>query len=288
MKELNGKVAVVTGAGSGIGRSLAVQLTRAGARVAISDVNEAGLAETAELCRENGADPHVRRLDVSEREAVHAYADDVRDFFGTVNLVINNAGITIFGTVEESPYKDIEKVMDVDFWGVVNGTKAFLPYLIESGDGHLVNISSIFGLFGVPSQSAYNAAKFAVRGFTESLRQEMLLAGHPVGVTCVHPGGVKTNIVANATSSAGNDLGGLSKIFDEVLTRTSADDAAKTILRGVTSSDSRVLIGLDAKLVDLTVRVLGPSYQRLFAAVSGRLLKAASAPVVETKQRAQV
>ena len=167
---------------------------------------------------------------------------------GAVNLVINNAGITIFGTVEESPYRDIEKVMDVDFWGVVHGTKAFLPHLIESGDGHIVNISSVFGLFGVPSQSSYNAAKFAVRGFTESLRQEMLIAGHPVGVTCVHPGGVKTSIVANATSSAGNDLGGVSKLFDEVLTRTSADDAAKTILRGVTSSDARVLIGLDAKL----------------------------------------
>ncbi|MBJ8344264.1 SDR family oxidoreductase [Antrihabitans sp. YC2-6] len=280
MKQLNGKVAVVTGAGSGIGRALAIDLTKRGARVAISDVDAAGLAETAKICRTHGPSPHVQVLDVSNREDMTAYADTVAKFYGTVNLVINNAGITIFGTVEDSPYADVEKVMNVDFWGVVHGTKAFLPHLIASGDGHIVNISSVFGLFSVPTQSSYNAAKFAVRGYTESLRQEMLVAGHPVGVTCVHPGGIKTNIVRNATSSTGVEMEALRKLFEEKLTHTSPESAAQTILRGVTSSDSRVLIGLDAKAFDLIVRVLGPSYQRIFATASRFLLGAHVAPKV--------
>ncbi|MEU0542162.1 SDR family NAD(P)-dependent oxidoreductase [Nocardia sp. NPDC005978] len=273
MKSLEGKVAVVTGAASGIGRALALELTRRGARVAISDVDTAGLAETAELCRARGSAPHSQRLDVRDREAVLIYADAVAEHFGTVNLVINNAGITIFGTVQDSPFADIEKVMDVDFWGVVNGTKAFLPHLISSGDGHVVNISSIFGLFGVPSQSSYNAAKFAVRGFTEALRQEMLMAGAPVGVTCVHPGGIKTNIVNNATASTGAKMDGMQELFDRFLTHTTAESAARTILRGVTGEQGRVLIGLDAHVVDLAVRVLGPSYQRVFSGAAKLLLR---------------
>ena len=131
-----------------------------------------------------------------------AYADEVAAAFGHVNQVYNNAGVAFAGDVLGSAFEDIERVVDIDFWGVVNGTKAFLPHLIASGDGHVVNISSLFGLLAVPGQSAYNAAKFAVRGFTESLRQEMLLAGHAVRVTCVHPGGIKTNIARNATRSA--------------------------------------------------------------------------------------
>ena len=131
-----------------------------------------------------------------------AYAEAVVAEFGHVNQVYNNAGVAFAGDVLGSAFEDIERVVDIDFWGVVNGTKAFLPHLIASGDGHVVNISSLFGLLSVPGQSAYNAAKFAVRGFTESLRQEMLLAGHAVRVTCVHPGGIKTNIARNATRSA--------------------------------------------------------------------------------------
>ena len=144
------------------------------------------------------ADP----LDVTDRAAVLAYAEEVAAAFGHVNQVYNNAGVAFAGDVLGSSFDDIERVVDIDFWGVVNGTKAFLPHLIASGDGHVVNISSLFGLLAVPGQSAYNAAKFAVRGFTESLRQEMLLAGHAVRVTCVHPGGIKTNIARNATRSA--------------------------------------------------------------------------------------
>ena len=149
-----------------------------------------------------GAEVKADRLNVAEREEVLAYADDVVAHFGTVHQVYNNAGIAHNGNVEDSDFKDIERIMDVDFWGVVNGTKAFLPHVIASGDGHIVNISSLFGLIAVPGQSAYNAAKFAVRGFTEALRQEMLVAGHPVKVTCVHPGGIKTAVARNATVSA--------------------------------------------------------------------------------------
>lgn len=286
MKSLSGKVAVVTGAGSGIGRALAEELARRGARVAISDVNAAGLAYTASRCLEHGAEVHEQVLNVADRDAVLAYADAVASRFGTVNLVINNAGITMFGTAEETPFTDIEKVMDVDFWGVVNGSKAFLPHLIASGDGHLVNISSIFGLFGVPTQSSYNAAKFAVRGFTEALRQEMAIAGHPVGVTCVHPGGIKTDIVRNAASSAGDDTAALVEFFDRVLTHTTPETAAEVILRGVTRNQARVLIGLDAKVVDVVVRLLGASYQRPFAFaakhVLGRLTRMIAPPAPAT------
>ena len=177
MDSYRDKVAVVTGAGSGIGQSLAVELARSGARLAISDVDLDGLSHTERLVKTLGASVKADRLDVTEREAVLAYADAVQGHFGTVNQIYNNAGIAFVGDVEISSFKDIELVMDVDFWGVVNGTKAFLPHLIASGDGHVINVSSMFGLFSVPGQAAYNSAKFAVRGFTEALRQEMLLAG---------------------------------------------------------------------------------------------------------------
>ena len=198
MSEFAGRVAVVTGAGSGIGRALAVALAAKGARLALSDVDTVGLAETVRRAEELGAEVHSTHLDVTQREAVFAYADAVLERFGTVNQVYNNAGIAYHGEFERTEFKDIERVMDVDFWGVVNVSKAFLPHLIASGDGHLINVSSLFGLLSIPGQSAYNAAKFAVRGFTESLRQEMLIAGHPVRVTCVHPGGIKTAIARNA------------------------------------------------------------------------------------------
>ena len=203
MRGFAGKVAVVTGAGSGIGQALAVELGRSGASVAISDVDTEGLAQTEEQLKAIGAPVKADRLDVTEREAFLLYADAVNEHFGKVNQIYNNAGIAFTGDIEVSQFKDIERVMDVDFWGVVNGTKAFLPHLIASGDGHVVNVSSVFGLFSVPGQAAYNSAKFAVRGFTEALRQEMILARHPVQVTTVHPGGIKTAIARNATRRRG-------------------------------------------------------------------------------------
>ena len=271
MTSISGKVAVITGAGSGIGRALAYELARRGARLALSDVDEVGLAETARHAKVIGARVHDQRLDVTDRAAFLKYAQTVVDEFGVVNIVVNNAGIAFTGDVEAMSFENIERIMDVDFWGVVNGTKAFLPHLIASGEGHLVNISSLFGLLSMPGQSAYNAAKFAVRGFTESLRQEMIISGHPVQVTCVHPGGIKTNIVRNSSAVDGVDAVALAEFFDAKLAKTTAESAAKTITRAVIGNRPRSVVGLDAKLLDLLVRTIGPRYQRLFATVAARV-----------------
>jgi NADP-dependent 3-hydroxy acid dehydrogenase YdfG len=270
MKGFDGKVAVVTGAGSGIGQALAIELARSGAKLAISDVDTDGLAATEERVNAIGAPVKADRLDVTEREAFALYADAVKDHFGTVNQVYNNAGIAFTGSVEISEFKDLERVMDVDYWGVVNGTKVFLPHLIASGDGHVINVSSLFGLLAVPGQAAYNAAKFAVRGFTEALRQEMLVAGHPVKVTCVHPGGIKTGIARNSTAAEGLDQEQLAKYFDKRLASTTAQKAARIILDGVSKNKARVLVGNDAKALDLLVRVTGSGYQRLVARTTSR------------------
>ncbi|ORA82001.1 SDR family NAD(P)-dependent oxidoreductase [Mycobacterium malmoense] len=272
MRGFAGKVAVVTGAGSGIGQALAIELGRSGAKVAISDVNLEGLADTERRLKAIGAPVKVDRLDVTEREAFLAYADAVNAHFGKVNQIYNNAGIAFTGDIEVSQFKDIERVMDVDFWGVVNGTKAFLPHLIASGDGHVINVSSVFGLFSVPGQAAYNSAKFAVRGFTEALRQEMVQAGHPVGVTTVHPGGIKTAIARNATVAEGLDRDELAKLFDKRLARTSPQRAAQVILDAVRKNKARVLVGTDAKVMDVLVRLTGSRYQQLFGPVLGRLV----------------
>jgi NADP-dependent 3-hydroxy acid dehydrogenase YdfG len=272
MRGFAGKVAVVTGAGSGIGQALAVELGRSGAKVAISDVDLEGLAQTEEQLKAIGAPVKSDRLDVTEREAFLAYADAVNEHFGKVNQIYNNAGIAFTGDIEVSQFKDIERVMDVDYWGVVNGTKAFLPYVIASGDGHIINVSSVFGLFSVPGQAAYNAAKFAVRGFSEALRQEMILARHPVAVTTVHPGGIKTGIARSATAAEGLDRDELAKLFDKRLARTSPRRAAEVILDAVRKKKARVLVGMDAKVLDLMVRVAGPYYQQVFGPVLGRLL----------------
>lgn len=267
-----GKVAVVTGAGSGIGQALAIELARSGAEVAISDVDAEGLAQTQQQLRAIGASFKADRLDVTEREAFLAYADAVAEHFGKVNQIYNNAGIAFTGDIEVSQFKDIERVMDVDFWGVVNGTKAFLPHLIASGDGHVVNVSSVLGLFSAPGQAAYNSAKFAVRGFTEALRQEMILAGHPVAVTTVHPGGIKTAIARNASAAEGLDAGELAKVFDKRLVFTSPKRAAQIILDGVRKKRARVLVGPDAKVLDIVVRLTGSGYQRIVALTMGRML----------------
>jgi NADP-dependent 3-hydroxy acid dehydrogenase YdfG len=266
MNTFEGKVAVITGAGSGIGRALALNLADRGARLALSDLDPEGLAETVRQVRQRGAQVRSDRLDVTERQAVLAYADDIAGHFGAVNQIYNNAGIAYNGNVDKAEFKDIERVMDVDFWGVVNGTKAFLPHVIASGDGSIVNISSLFGLIAVPGQSAYNAAKFAVRGFTEALRQEMLIAKHPVTVTCVHPGGVKTAVGRNATVADGEDQQTFAEFFDTRLALHSPEMAARTIVDGVAKRRARIVIGWEAKLLDVLARILGSSYQRVVAA----------------------
>ncbi|AOY89285.1 acetoin dehydrogenase [Marinobacter salinus] len=260
MKDLKNKVAVVTGAGSGIGRALALALAARGCRLALSDVNESGLAET--IVELKGSDVKSYRLDVSDRDAIYTHAEEVASDFGQVNLVINNAGVALSASVREMTDDDFKWIMDIDFWGVAHGTRAFLPHLIASGDGHIVNISSVFGLIGVPKQSAYNAAKFAVRGFTESLRQEMKLEGQPVSVSCVHPGGIRTNIANSARMGKSENAAAQRKGFDK-LAMTTPEKAAQIIVKGILKDESRILVGPDAWGIEAINRILGSAYQPL-------------------------
>jgi NAD(P)-dependent dehydrogenase (short-subunit alcohol dehydrogenase family) len=270
VRDFDRRVAVVTGAGSGIGRALALALARRGARLALSDVRAEDVAATAGSV----LDTEVRHypLDVTDAVAVQAHADQVLVDFGSVDLLINNAGVSLTGDVVDMNLADLAWVLDVDFWGVVHGTKAFLPHVIASR-GHIVNISSVFGLMAVPSQSAYNAAKFAVRGFTEALRMEMTLAGTGVGVSCVMPGGVKTDVVRNSRVVGDVDHADLVATFDKALATTSADAAAQVILRGVQRDKARILVGRDARTIEAMTRLLGPAYMRVVVAQSRRLAR---------------
>ena len=204
------------------------------------------------------------------------YASSVASDLGRVNAVFNNAGIALHGDFEETPYEEFERIMNVNFWGVVHGSKEFLPHLIASGDGHLVNISSLFGLMGMPAQTAYNASKFGVRGFTEALRMEMLIAKHPVQVSCVHPGGIKTAIARNCRTAASHDQQSVAQLFDKKLARTTADKAAGTILEGVLRNKPRIVVGGDAKFLDGYVRLVGARYQSTVAKVASRIAPATS------------
>jgi NADP-dependent 3-hydroxy acid dehydrogenase YdfG len=266
MKSFDDKVVVLTGAGSGIGRALAVNLAGRGARLALSDVNEAGLAETVELAKQAGA-REIKQdlLDVADREAFTTYAEGVIAHFGQVNVVINNAGVALSGRVNDLDWEDIDWIMGIDWWGVVHGTKLFLPALIESGDAHIVNISSLFGLVSMPDQAFYNAAKYAVRGFTEALREEMLIDGHKVGVTSVHPGGIKTAVARSARVSAKDDQAATAKFFDEKLAKMEPARAAEIIVKGIEKKQARVLVGLDAHVIHNFGKFTGSRYQDLIA-----------------------
>ena len=270
MKSYANKVAAITGAGSGMGRSLAIKLAERNCSVAISDVNEDNLAETARLAGRYGAKVTRTRVDVAKKDEVYAWADEVVRDHGKCNLIFNNAGVGFGSTVEGFGYEDAEWIVQINFWGVVYGTKAFLPHLRASGDGHVVNTSSLFGLLGFPGQSAYNATKFAVRGFTEALAIELQMMDAPVRATCVHPGGIKTNIAraARLHASVGDlgvkDLANSHEKFEKHF-RVTADDAAETILRGVQKNKRRVLVGTDAKAYDLVQRFMPGRYHWVLA-----------------------
>ncbi len=269
---LDNLVVVITGAGSGIGRALAVNVAEKGALLALSDVDEAGLAETVDLVKNAGArEVRSDRVDVADRAAMTAYAADVAEHFGRVNVVFNNAGVALTGHFEETAYADLDWIVGVNFWGVVQGTKEFLPHLIASGNGHVVNISSLFGLISVPSQSAYNATKYAVRGFSEALREEMLVSGHPVGVTVVHPGGIKTAIARNARVTPSEDQAATAQLFDKRLATMTPDKAARIIVDGMLSGKARVLVGLDAHLLHHMAKLLGSRYQDVVARATARI-----------------
>lgn len=273
MKTLDDKVVVITGAGSGIGRALALDLARRGSLLALSDVDDAGLAETVDLVEAAGVrEVRSDHLDVADRAAFAAYAAAVVEQLGRVNVVINNAGVALAGNLDDLSYDDMEWIVGINFWGVVHGTKEFLPHLIASGDGHVVNLSSLFGLVSMPGQSAYNATKYAVRGLTEALREEMLVEGHRVGVTAVHPGGIKTAIARNARVSAHEDKAATAKLFDEKLAKMTPERAAEIIVKGILGNKARVLVGLDAHALHHFAKVTGSRYQDVVAMASKRIL----------------
>ncbi len=271
MSAVRGKVAVVTGAGSGIGRQLAAELARRGARLAVSDVDEAGLAETVAEVEALGAEVRGAALDVSDRAAVQEYAATVATQFGVVHQIYHNAGIAGGGqTVLDAEWELYDRTLAVNLFGVINGTKAFLPHLIDSGDGQVVNVSSLNGFMAQPTLSAYCAGKFGVRGFTEALRTEMIAGRHPVRVTVVHPGGVKTGIASSALKEArargieptAEQLERV-RMYNEKLLKMPACQAARIIVDGVVAGKPRVLVGNDAKLVDRLVRLFPRRYPKL-------------------------
>ena len=262
MKTLKGSVAVVTGAGSGIGRALAQELASHGAQLALSDVNSSSLEETRRLL--GGTQLKTYIVDVSDASAVEAFARSVEKDFGRVSLLINNAGVALVGSFSDLTVKEFDWLFRINFWGVVHGCKFFLPLLKREPEAHIVNISSAFGLIAPAEQTAYSSSKFAVRGFTQSLRQE--LHGTSIGMSCVHPGGVRTKIAENARAAAAANLDGWDerkKHFLEVA-RTSPERAAQIILKGVLRNKGRILVGPDAYLFD--------ALQRLFPVRCGSIL----------------
>lgn len=281
MKDFTGKVAAITGAGSGMGRALAMSLANQGCHVAISDVDTDNLHETEALIQAEALihaealiQTEVRvtchTIDVSNKLDVKNFASAVQQQHGKVNMIFNNAGVSVTDTVEHMSIDDFEWLMNINFWGVVYGTRAFLPFLREQPEAHIINTSSIFGTIALPSQSAYNASKFAVRGFTYALRQE--LADSNIGVSCVQPGGVKTNIVKNSRFVPSDNASPTKEEFVqkfESLAGLTSEQAAEQILKGVRKNKAQILVGKDAKFIALLERLFPIGYQK----ITGRLDK---------------
>lgn len=263
MKNFNGQVAAITGAGSGMGQALAVQLANEGCHVAISDIDPEQLA-TTETMVGNRVNVSTHVVDVADKVAVKNFANAVVQHHGKVNMIFNNAGVSVTDLVSRMPLEDFEWLMNINFWGVVHGTRAFLPLISEQSEGHIVNTSSIFGTIALPTQSAYNASKFAVRGYTYALRQE--LKDSHVGVSCVQPGGVKTNIVK---SSRFVPMDNASATKDEAVAKfeslagLTSEQAADIILNGVRKNKAQILVGKDAKFIAILERLFPVGYQKI-------------------------
>ncbi len=265
MRNLKDKVAVVTGAASGIGRSLAVELAREGCHLAISDINDQGLKETLEMIKTPPAKVYSQLIDVAERERVFRWAEDVEKELGRVDIVVNNAGVGLSGSLEEVTLEEFEWLMRINLWGVIYGSMAFLPYLKQQPQANLVNISSVHGLFTNPGVGPYCTSKFAVRGFTQTLAQE--LRDSPVTVSCVHPGGIRTNIVSNSRIAAKTvpekTPAEAQEEFNKFIGRTSAEKAAEIIIRGIKKDKPRILVGTDAYIFDFAARFFPVGWQKL-------------------------
>jgi NAD(P)-dependent dehydrogenase (short-subunit alcohol dehydrogenase family) len=260
MSFLNGGVAVVTGAASGIGRALAQQLSAAGSALALADIDAKGLAETAASLSNKVGTVSTHAVDVSDEARVRSFSEEVLAKHGRVTLLINNAGVALHGTFEEISLEDFRWLMGINFWGTVYGVRYFLPALKKEPRAHIVNLSSVFGMIAPVGQTAYSTSKFAVRGFTESLRHE--LEGSTVSVSAVHPGGIRTAIAAHARIGANAPKDGKEEgvaLFERVA-RTSPETAAERILRGVERREPRILIGSDARQIDIIQRLRPATY----------------------------
>lgn len=256
-------VVVITGAGSGIGRALAKEFASGGAELALADVNAKSVEETRSLLGNAKAGTYV--CDVGDAAAVEAFARKVRQDFGRATIVVNNAGVALYGSFEQLTVAEFEWLFRVNFWGVIHGCKFFLPLLREQKEARIVNISSVFGLIAPPGQTAYGASKYAIRGFSESLREE--LRGSGIAVTCVHPAGIRTNIANNGRAGAATDLQGQAQareLFNRVAVIT-PEDAARTIVRGILRNKDRVLIGADAYRMDRMARMFPTRAATMFA-----------------------
>lgn len=254
------KVVVVTGAGSGMGREIAIQLSKAGALLALNDWNEKALEETTTFLGLDTKRLFTKAFDVGKREEVYNFAVDVVNHFGQVDVVINNAGIALAPkTIDRTSYEDFEKVVNINMWGMIYGTKAFLPYLKERPSGSIANVSSVFGMMGYPSQGPYVTTKFAIRGFTETLRIELVNTN--ITVSSIHPGGIKTNIVRNIDQIDQEQKDEMAKGFEEVAP-TTASEAAIIILKGIAQKKARILIGKDARSIDRFTRIFPSTYEK--------------------------
>jgi short-subunit dehydrogenase len=269
MTAVSGSAAAITGAAGGIGRALALELAARGCDLALADRDEAGIVRLAtEIAKGGARKVTTHRVDVGMRSDIQSFAQAAITAHPSLNILINNAGVALLGAFHEVDEAQMEWLININFWGVVHGTRAFLPQLSRQREAHIVNLSSLFGLVAPPGQTAYCAAKFAVRGFSESLRHELAMAGSAVKLSVVHPGGVRTDIVRNAQSGSGiTDNARRAESIDrfEAIAKTTPEDAARRIITGIEKNQPRILIGRDASLLDLLQRFRPATYWAVLA-----------------------